>query len=1072
MPENGNRTPEERADDDRGAYEHASRSGSMHDRLDDQKTVADNLVDLATGEFLLREIDVELPGMLALVLRRSHLSGYRFGRWFGRSWSSTLDVRLVVEDAGVTFLGESGVMLAYPHAPEDTSVEPIGSRQRWTLTRSGTAYRVRDPWCERIWHFAPEPGSGGIESRVGNYAISAITDRHRNRVRFHYDSTGIPVEVVHSGGYRVAVRTAGGRVTRLSVHDRGVAVPVREFAYTAGTLTMDSDAAGSATNFVYDDMGRIVSWTNSAGDQRINRFDGAGRVVSQRSNSGILDADFRYIRFADGTGSLTAVTDADGAVTRYGFDLDHRLRDHSDPTGGRTHIDYDTDRRPLTVIAPDGGVTRYRYTRDGDIAEITRPDGAKLTAEYDVRHRATRLIDADGAVYEQEWTEDGDLAAIVDAGGARTGYSCHRGGGIATVTGPTGTRTAFEVDPAGLPVAVTESSGAVTVVHRDGFGRPIALFDSRGGCTSYEWTATGKLARRLDPDGFGESWVYDGAGNLTAHTNRAGGVTRYTYGAFGLPATRVDADGGTTGYRWDRHRRMVSETDSIGATTHYTYDRAGRVATVTPATGVTRRYSYDRLGRAVEIVAATGEYRRFGHDRAGRIVNAVTGTGDGCTHTLTRTYTPSGHLAAEQVDDRPPVRCEYDIHQRLVRRTSPGGSITAWMYDHDGRVVGLETGGYRVDFTYDAVGRSTGWRVGELELTRLPSGTGQVDARTVTAFPGTTLNLGVSGRPAPRRLFHDEYGYRPDGYLVTHIQHVAGNEPIHRHYQLDPLGRITVEKVVDRALLDSDIVRYRFDAFDQLIEVRTPDGRYRHYTYDAYGRRTTTQHRTSDGDVLDHIDHSWDGIRPIEESTESCSVRWNYEPGTCAPITYDVDRNELGRQFFAVVTDPAGVPTALVDPQSGQVADSAGTVLWEHSVGAVPQRFTGQDRGTGPRHNPGYHNLAGIRSVGPDLATGPDHSGYVLGADSGDLRAGGPADAQTSSRSCSISFTRSAGVAAIGTTFSTVTPAAANAATRSFTNPAGPISEMSRTRSSGTTFAASSFLPARYSSWIRSASAP
>lgn len=1115
MPEHGEHTPEERAARDHGAHEQASGSGSVHDRFEDQKTLADGQIDIATGEFLCPGTDVDLPGILPLVLRRTHLSGYCFGRWFGPSWSSTLDVRLVVEDAGVTFLGEDGVMLAYPHARADVPVEPTRGRQRWTLTRVGSGYRVWDPYRERIWHFTAEPESDGIEARLGNYAISAITDRHRNRIRFRYDTTGTPVAVVHSGGYHVIVDSADGRVTGLSVRDRGVAVPVRGFAYTAGILTTIVDAAGAAVKLTYDELRRMVSRTDSRGNRLVNTYDESGRVVSRRSDSGILDTDFEYVEFPDGTGSLTAVTDACGAVTKYGFDRDYRLRDRIDAVGGRTHIEYNVDRRPVTVTTPGGVTTRYRYTGDGDILEHTRPDGATLTADYPFRHRATRMTDADGTVYHQEWTEEGDLAATVDASGARTRYTWHRGGALATVTDPSGIRTTVEVDPAGLPVTLTESSGAITVVHRDGFGRPIELIDPRGGHTLYEWTSAGKPRSRRDPDGNSESRSYDDTGNLVAHTDRAGGVTHYTYGVSGLPATRTDPGGDTTGYLWDRQGRpvavvdpegrrwsyvydalgrTVSETDFTGATTHYTHDHAGRIATVTAATGVTRRCTYDVLGRIIEIAADTGEFRRYTRDRSGRIVTAVAG-GEGTTHTVTVTYTPTGQPISEQVDDRPPTRYEYDAHRRLVRRTTPGGSTTTWQFDHNSRITGLETDGHPVGFTCDALGQPTGWWVGEIELIRTTDNSGQVTARTVTAFPATTLNLGSTGRPAPQRLFHDEYTYRADGHLTGHTVHRANPDPVREHRRLDPIGRITemyrndalaesyrydplgnltdiyrhitdseaepsnpettqanstpgepetgrpehhgdplphaahthhrydpagrpAEKTVTHEHGEPDIWHYRFDAFDQLIEVRTPDRHRWRHTYDGYGRRVTAQRLDPSGEVLERTDFTWDASYLIEESTGSSNTCWNHEPGTATAITRTVDR-----RLTAVVTGPDGTPTALLDPESGQVTALAGT-------------------------DPG-------RDDGPEPAS----------------RAADP-DAQTRSRNCSISFTRSAEVAAIGTTFSTVTPAAANAATRSFTNPAGPISETARTSSSGTARVASSFFPARYSSWIRSAAAP
>ena len=49
---------------------------------------------MASGEMVLHQSDVALDGILNLELSRTHVSSYRAGRWFGRTWSSTLDQRL------------------------------------------------------------------------------------------------------------------------------------------------------------------------------------------------------------------------------------------------------------------------------------------------------------------------------------------------------------------------------------------------------------------------------------------------------------------------------------------------------------------------------------------------------------------------------------------------------------------------------------------------------------------------------------------------------------------------------------------------------------------------------------------------------------------------------------------------------------------------------------------------------------------------------------------------------------------------------------------------------------------
>ncbi|BAH51773.1 putative T7SS-secreted protein [Rhodococcus opacus] len=242
-PEPAQPGPAERADADSGVNDAAHDAGPETDRTSDQNCEGRDPVDVATGEFLLPETDLTLPGVLPLVFGRRHRSGYRFGRWFGPSWSSTVDMRVVVEEPGVTLLAEDGVMLTYPHPEVGAPVMP-DSGQRWPLSRTDTGgYQVSDPDRGLTWHFAPKPELGGLDSALGNLAISAITDRHRNRILFRYDASGAPVEMSHSGGYRVLVDTRAGRIVGLSVVDGDGATPIRRFA--ASTTPTDNSPPSS-----------------------------------------------------------------------------------------------------------------------------------------------------------------------------------------------------------------------------------------------------------------------------------------------------------------------------------------------------------------------------------------------------------------------------------------------------------------------------------------------------------------------------------------------------------------------------------------------------------------------------------------------------------------------------------------------------------------------------------------------------------------------------------------------------------------------------------------------------------
>ncbi|APA96708.1 Putative deoxyribonuclease RhsC [Nocardia seriolae] len=1085
-------TLEDHAGTDQQIPDHA-RSGKPEDTSDlDKKTCTEDPVDIATGAFLLPETDVDLPGVLGLVLRRTHRSSYRFGRWFGPSWSATLDMRLIVDDGGATFLGEDGVVLAFPHSEVGVAVEPVAGDRGRVLTRTEAGgYRVRDLKREFDFHFAPEPGLQGIDARLGNLAISAITDRHHNRVRFHYDSDGTPTSVTHSGGYRFDVDTYLGRVTALTLVDEHADhgethTQIRGFGYQDGNLVAVTNAVGATTRYAYDESARMLSWTDSNGNSMVNTYDEAGRVVRQRGTDGVLNCELEYLDFPDGTGHFTKITDSVGGVTTHGFDRDLRLRDVLDPAGGHTHIDYNTDRKPLKVVAPEGETTLYRYTDEGDVTQVTRPDDATVTIEYQGRNRPTAIHEPDGTMRQQEWDAAGDLVAVIDAAGARTAYAYHPNGAVASILSPTGARTIVEVDAAGLPLVVADPHGAVTRIERDAFGRPIRVLDPLGQVLCYEWTLDGKPLHRIDPDGYAESWTWDGEGNLLTHTNRAGGVTRYTYAAFDLLESVTDPDGSTTRYSWDSERRLVAvtnplgerwtyeydavgrmtaETDYTGSTSRYTHDRAGRITAIAAATGITRRQRYDVLGRLTEITADSGDWIRHTYDRVGRVLTATSGTDEDPTHTLEFTYTPTGRLASQRLDDQPEMRHEHDLNSRRLRRTAPGGSVTTWNYDFVGNVRSLNADGHDISFSYDALGRATGWRLGEIGIQQSFSALGRVTAREVTAFPSSSLNLGLHSvdRPDSWIIRRDEYRYRADGYLMSHSLDRSTTAPERLDYTLDPMGRVTsvarggrlseaysydalsnilgssstpaagteaterestnsvvgktdssggerreyrnsllvrhgrtryhydaagrlIRRTVTRLSRKPAVWHYRYNAFDQLIEVKTPDGQCWRYTYDALGRRTTKQRLADDGSTSERTDYTWDGNRLIEQAVADTVNRWQYQPNSFAPITQSTDQDRIDREFYALITDLVGAPTEIVEPATGTVAATSSTDLWGRTrwagTVATPLRFPGQihDPETGLHYNVNrYYDPATGRYLTPDplgLTPAPNPNTY------------------------------------------------------------------------------------------------
>ncbi len=163
----------------------------------------------------LPQTDLTLPGTLPLTFTRRVESGYTLGRWFGPSWSSTVDQRLEVDPEGVVFVAEDGRLLTFPHPAPGVPTLPSAGSSRMPLERTPDGgYTLTEPETGRVRHFAPPQGG---TSEDGAARIEQITDRHSNSITFEYDEqTGAPLRLVHSGGYVVRLTVEDDRVTARS----------------------------------------------------------------------------------------------------------------------------------------------------------------------------------------------------------------------------------------------------------------------------------------------------------------------------------------------------------------------------------------------------------------------------------------------------------------------------------------------------------------------------------------------------------------------------------------------------------------------------------------------------------------------------------------------------------------------------------------------------------------------------------------------------------------------------------------------------------------------------------------
>ncbi|QXE35648.1 hypothetical protein KQY30_16670 [Streptomyces sp. GMY02] len=132
-----------------------------------KKTCKNDPVDVVTGEMTLQHKDISLPGVLPLILTRTHLSTYRYGQWFGRTWASTLDERIELDPvgAGAVWAREDGSLLLLPSPPAarrragPAAGGPApGPRSWWPVRGRDDVHRDRHPyWADPVVHRQPVP---------------------------------------------------------------------------------------------------------------------------------------------------------------------------------------------------------------------------------------------------------------------------------------------------------------------------------------------------------------------------------------------------------------------------------------------------------------------------------------------------------------------------------------------------------------------------------------------------------------------------------------------------------------------------------------------------------------------------------------------------------------------------------------------------------------------------------------------------------------------------------------------------------------------------------------------------
>jgi RHS repeat-associated protein len=438
--------------------------------------------------------------------------------------------------------------------------------------------------------------------------LIAFQDANGHTTHFDYDLDGLLTTLTEAGGQITAYRYD-------AVHN----------------LTRRVNAKGNAWNYAYDELNRRVTETDPLNHTTTYGYDALSRRIRVRDANGVktrydYDPLARLIAVVqneqpgqpsdhqtnvttnytyDPVGNLNAITDANGEMTGFVYDLLNQLKQETNPLKRLWSYEYDKVGNLTTRTDAKGQITHYSYDSDDLLTAILYPDSTSVSFGYDAVHNQTRMTDSLG-VTRNVYDALNRLIASTNHLNQTVSYAYDTVGNRTSLTYPDGKIMNFAYDETNFAVRVLDPDGNPFVATRD---------------------ATHNIARIDYPNLTHVEYDIDAAERLTAVRNEQNDGAMISSFAYLLDpvGNRMHVDGYYTwrqptysnqlnlDYQYDPLYRLTRSDDSDGHFTTYAYDAVGNR---------TRRTTNDdpTLKRELKVDSVTTTYT---YDAANELIASI-----------------------------------------------------------------------------------------------------------------------------------------------------------------------------------------------------------------------------------------------------------------------------------------------------------------------------------------------------------------------------------------------------------------------------------------------------------------
>lgn len=796
----------------------------------------DNEVVVGTGELLLEETDISLPGRggLGLSFVRYYSSHVGYDGPLGPGWDHNCNQRIVAE----------------------------GNPSKPTALIWYTGRRpIRFEWKNGTWE--PEPGAF-YQLTLNDNQITIETPL---RVRLTFTATSSSV-----GGGRWRIASIASR------HDQWRANVIR-FTYWPGSdrLQVVEDAYGNRLQFGYDPSGKLTGVV--CGQLAVlYQYDELGRltrvvlprVATELTKTADVTWEYRYGTGLDGRTRLVAIIPPKGEPEKhYSYETDSNapaygrvggivLRGAGDtPSVVEWRFETIHKEKTWTVIykqplplpeerwtfpeigrwpgcyplcreIPSQNATwSWVHNAAGQKLEARSPLGQVTRWEYasdhrDPRFRGNLLAKREKArpgsglpIVERgwEWTYHKDIALPIEA----VVYQIENGGAKRVLL-----RQSYEYDPTNLEVSIERVGDTETRIVRNRYGLPVVSWDGRGCATVYRYYSR-----------FNEGLASEGNGGLLAETIED------------VPQTTLTQALRVAGVSLSRDERLPE-----------------RQAEGKPCQR-TSRYGYDGLGRRVKEIYPS--------------------------YTVYHLLNKRG-LRLALLDTRSDLTVyDYDAALRLVAQWQRFTPLLLAVYRGEQRV---DTPGHFVvqKFRYDSLGRMVAWQP---TLERFGIDRNEPVEVKYEYYASGVLRKRVTPGGTAVEIEYDTTSGKPKAFLL-----IARNAPeekliLRQAMRYDPEGFLVGYKDARGATYEQ-----KPDGFGRLYAVVRPDGVRTETLRDGLDRPVQERVLSSDGKVLHETQYEYDQAGRLVCSREHRLAKGIDEWLIAEENRYDAEGNVIGRRSY------------------------------------------------------------------------------------------------------------------------------------------------------------------------------